>query len=79
MSQARGGAVRGSPGFLDCRGSDSHSRGPGSRRAQFALGRALFLARAALPVGQTEPVNLAAGEGLAPGAPRNSSRSSAES
>lgn len=48
-------------------------------RAQVVLGRALFLARAALPVGQTEPVNSAAGEGPAPGAPRNGSRSSTES
>lgn len=48
-------------------------------RAQVVLGRALFLARAALPVGQTEPVNAAAGEGPAPGAPRNGSHSSAES
>lgn len=71
---------RSSPSSLDCRGSDFHNRGPGSSgRAQFAMGRALFLARAALPVGQTEPVNLAAGEGPAPRAPRNGSRSSVES
>lgn len=36
-------------------------RGPG--REQAALGRALFLAGAALLVGQTEPVNSAVGEG----------------
>lgn len=60
-------------------GSDSPDRCPSSRRARDALGRALFLARAALPVGQTEPVNSAAGDGPAPGAPRNGSRSSAES
>lgn len=60
-------------------GSDSQNRCPSSRRAQDALGRALFLAIAALPVGQTEPVNSAAGEGPAPGAPQNGSHSSAES
>lgn len=52
---------------------------PGCRRAQVALDRALFLARAALPVGQTEPVNSTAQERPAPGAPRNGSRCSAES
>lgn len=52
---------------------------PGCRRAQVALGWALFLARAALPVGQTEPVNSTAQERPAPGAPRNGSRGSAES
>lgn len=52
-------------------------RGP--RREQASLGRALFLAGAALLVGQTEPVNSAVGEGPVRGAPRKGSRGSAES
>ncbi|MEJ1275052.1 hypothetical protein NN561_005947 [Cricetulus griseus] len=43
------------------------------------LGRALFLAGAALLVGQTEPVNSAVGDGPVRGAPRKGSRGSAES
>jgi hypothetical protein len=69
-----GGGVQGSLRSLGRPGSDFPRRRPGLERTQVALGWALFLARAAHPVRQTEPVNTATREGPARGAPRKGER-----